>query len=151
MMNILSTEGRFELFSKVGLMPYYCINSFYSAIKDSRSLYYHPLFQEYFTYHSIADIIDQQKKATDANNYLIQSFQRLEILTKEAEEKGFDKSGLYRRELELSRIHSDSTFEVALDLHNPSKMVQKYDNLLGVGYKVKGGEFDHDFIKKSKK
>lgn len=151
MSNILSTQGRIGMYSKVGLMPYYMINSFYSAVKDSSSLYYHPLFKEYFTYHSITDIVDQQKKATDANNYLVESFKRLEILTREAEELGLDLSKLYRRELELSRIHVDSTFEVALHVHNPFKTAKKYDDLLGVGYNIKGGEFDNDFIKKSKK
>lgn len=107
-----------SLLSGSGLSPYYLCNIVFGHIKGSTCIYYHPLFLAYFQYHTLSDIIMQQGQATDANNYLMESIKKLELLTEEAEKKGMDKGLLYRNEFEVTKLHAQRLFSIATGVDN---------------------------------
>lgn len=121
-----------SLLSGSGLSPYYLCNVVFGHIKGSTCIYHHPLFLAYFQYHTLSDIIMQQKQGTDANNYLMESIKKLEVLTIEAEKNGMDKGLLYRNEFEVTRIHAQSLFSSAIGINNSLETAIGYGRLLTV-------------------
>lgn len=143
----ITTEERLEMYRNTGLMPYYHDLRFLETIDESStSVYYHPIFLEYFTYRTLSDIIQGQPQGSDANNYLMQSVDRLELLTTEAEKKGYDGEGIYRRELEMTRVHSLHALSTVLGVDREEEIYRRYAEILGPGYRLKEGGSNPYFV-----
>lgn len=125
-------QGRIDsVLYGTGLMPYYCLIGFFGALEGTTSQLYQPLYDEYKTYHILSDhIIESKKVLVDANNHLMDSLRRLEILTNEAINRGLDGADLYRHQLEVTRVHCKGMYKAALGIDIGAETERRYNQLL---------------------
>lgn len=122
-LGLVSSEAKQTLSRVTGLPPYYYHVGACSSVAESSSSYYHPWFQEFFTYNCLQDIIDQQKGATDANQYLMESIGRLEVISLKAKEEGFDKSEIYAMITNTTRLQSEWSYGKAIGVDKKNDLV----------------------------